>query len=89
MTELTKKEIEEKVYGILRDVILPETQVITPEKKLAADLGCDSLDILDITMRIEREFRFTVRHKDAGRMGDMTVDELCGMVNDKIKDQGL
>lgn len=84
MTEEERKEIEGKVYGILSEVIIPDSHVITDDRKLAADLGCDSLDILDITMRIERAFRFTVNHKTAGRMGDMTVRELVDMVCENI-----
>lgn len=47
------------------------------------DLGCDSLDMLDLIMTIEKEFNIMIPDDDAGTVN--TVQELMDYVDKRIK----
>jgi acyl carrier protein len=77
MERLTSEEVLDRVSGIVSDVLIRDVRDITPEKKLKEDLGCDSLDTLDIIVRVERQFRVQISHRNATRICFGTVGELC------------
>lgn len=39
--------------------------MVTPEKSIVADLGADSLDLVEITMSLEDEFALVIEDDDA------------------------
>lgn len=53
-----------------------EEKHIRPEMKLVADIGCDSLDGLEIVMAIEYEFAIEVSDEEAERLASVN-DILC------------
>lgn len=48
--------IFEKVKSTLVDALNVDDDQVTPEARLQADLGAESIDFLDIVFRLEREF---------------------------------
>ena len=75
--------------GILRDVrqlvgehmgIAPET--IRESDALVADLGCDSLDVIEITMEVEEHFDITVPDEATERID--TVGQIADGVLDLL-----
>lgn len=50
----------EKIRQILCDQLDIEEEDITMESDIAADLGADSLDVVDLIMSIEDEFEIEV-----------------------------
>ena len=50
----------EKIKAILSGQFDVEEDSITPETKLADDLGADSLDVVDLLMSIEDEFEVEI-----------------------------
>lgn len=53
---MTKEAIFEKVKATLADSLNADPEDIKPEARLAADLGAESIDFLDIVFRLERGF---------------------------------
>jgi len=52
----SKEEIQRKVAAVLVDALNVDEEEVTPEARLQADLGAESIDFLDIVFRLEREF---------------------------------
>jgi len=72
-TLLTDKEIA-KVQDILIHQLQIKREQITPEARIMADLGADSLDMVEIAMKSEEEFGFTLPDDEAEKIA--TVDDL-------------
>lgn len=53
---MTEAEIFEKVQTVLEDALGVDADEVTPEAKLEADLGAESIDYLDIVFRLEKAF---------------------------------
>jgi acyl carrier protein len=71
--KLTEAEIT-----AVQDIVIEQLQVareqVTPEAALEADLGADSLDMVEILMKTEERFGVTV--PDAMAEGVKTVEDL-------------
>ena len=57
---MTQDEILEKVRGVLVDALAVDEDEVTPVAKLIADLGAESIDILDISFKLEQAFGFKI-----------------------------
>lgn len=55
----------EKLTNIVRDHLGVERSQITDEADFISDLGCDSLDIVELTMAVEEEFGVEVTDDEA------------------------
>ncbi len=53
---MSEAEVFEKVKEALIEALGVDDDEVTPEAKLAADLGAESIDFLDITFRLEQSF---------------------------------
>jgi acyl carrier protein len=53
---MTQEEIFHKVKTMLVDALSADEDQVTPHARLQADLNAESIDMLDIVFRIEREF---------------------------------
>jgi acyl carrier protein len=54
---MTKDDIYDKVKTILLESLSVDDDQVTPQARLQADLGAESIDFLDIMFRLEREFK--------------------------------
>jgi acyl carrier protein len=70
---LTEMEIT-KVQDILMHQLQINREQIMPEAKIVADLGADSLDMVEIAMKAEEEFSLTLPDEEAEKI--VTVDDL-------------
>jgi len=75
------------VYERLKKIIVeqlsvPEEQV-KPEAKFQDDLGADSLDVVELIMKIEEEFNIEVPDEDAGKIS--TVMDAVKYISSKTK----
>ena len=81
-------EIHARVTKVLVDALGVDEGDVTPSATLQGDLGAESIDFLDITFRVEREFGIKIRQ------GELFAQPifLAGMelVQDgQVTDQGL
>ena len=57
-------EILAQVQTVLADALGVDVEEVKPESKLLADLSADSIDLLDVTFRLERKFGCKIERKD-------------------------
>ena len=75
MATMTRDEIYTKVQGVLVDALGVDEEEVTPEAKLVADLGAESIDFLDIVFRLEKAFGIKIEK------GEMFSPELANDPN--------
>jgi acyl carrier protein len=57
---MTSDEIYSKVRDVLVDALAADEDEVTPEATLVSDLGAESIDMLDITFKLEQAFGFKI-----------------------------
>lgn len=81
MKKFTRTEIEEQVADILVDKLYNVKRAeIFPESKLMADLGADSIDVVEVDIAIEKAFRISIPDDEFYALKEMNVRELCDLV---------
>ncbi len=65
---MTKEEIFEKVRDIISERCKIDKNSINLDSDFELDLQLDSLDIVEITMKIEEEFNININDEDVMRM---------------------
>lgn len=60
MNEWTEKKIFETVKSILSETLEIESEIIKPDSLIINDLGAESIDILDMSFRIEKAFKIKI-----------------------------
>ena len=71
----------EKLTRIVREHLGVEENKIVDDANFIDDLGCDSLDIVELTMAVEEEFGIEVRDDEAENAG--TFGQMVALVEEK------
>ncbi len=58
-------DVVEKVRAIIVDQLGVDEADVTPEASIINDLGCDSLDMVELIMAFEQEFGIKIPDEDA------------------------
>ena len=70
----------------VQDILMHQLQInreqIKPEARIMADLGADSLDMVEIAMKSEEEFNLTLPDDEAEKI--VTVDDLYEAVGNLL-----
>ena len=69
---------QDKVRSIIASKLGIEESEITPEKSLVNDLGADSLDVVELSMELEREFNLKFEDSDTEKI--QSVDDLYKLI---------
>lgn len=77
---MTQEEIFSQVKAVIVDSLNVDEDEVTLDSKLAADLGAESIDFLDITFRLERQFGFRIPHNE------LFPTDIFREVDDCVKD---
>jgi acyl carrier protein len=72
-------ETAQKISSIIAEKIRIEVSSVKPESTLQ-DLGADSLDMVDIVMKVEEEFGIEINDEDAEKLH--TVQDFINYVHD-------
>jgi len=75
--------IQDKTRSIIASKLGIDESEITPEKNLTNDLGADSLDVVELSMDLEREFN--LKFEDADTEKIQTVADLYKLIEDNVK----
>jgi len=75
--------IQDKVKSIIATKLGLDESEITPEKNLTNDLGADSLDVVELSMELEREFN--LKFEDADTEKIQTVEDLYKLIEENVK----
>jgi len=80
-TELTKDKIEEKVFGIVAEQLQVPKKDITANSSFINDLQADSLDIVELVMEFEDEFKIGIPDEDYEKI--KTVGDAVSYIAEK------
>lgn len=80
---MTKKNIEDIGRQIVADTLGIAAEECDDNANLADDLGADSLDAIDMIMRIENKFDITVEEGEAEQV--KTVKDFLDLLVIKVK----
>jgi acyl carrier protein len=75
--------IQDKVRSIIASKLGLSEDEITPEKNLSNDLGADSLDVVELSMELEREFNLKFEDSDTEKI--QTVEDLYKLIEEYNK----
>jgi acyl carrier protein len=76
------QEVFGKIQDIVADLLDIEPDTITPESKFQADLGADSLDLVELIMEFEEQFGGEISDEDAQKI--TTVGEAVKYVEERM-----
>ena len=65
---LTNSEITAKVHELIAESLGVGQEEIKPNSSFIDDLGADSLDIVELVMLIEKEFKIEIPDEDADKI---------------------
>lgn len=75
------------VFETLKEIIVEELDVtpeqVTPDARFQEDLGADSLDVVELIMKIEERFGIEVPDTDAEKI--RTVQDAVNYIENKLK----
>ncbi|MBR4391859.1 MAG: acyl carrier protein [Bacteroidales bacterium] len=74
--------LQDKVRSIIASKLGLGEDEITPDKNLANDLGADSLDVVELSMELEREFN--LKFEDADTEKIQTVEDLYKLIEEYV-----
>ena len=75
-------ETLEKLQGIVADQLGVEPSKIVPSASFTADLGADSLDVVELVMAFEEEFDIEIDDESAGKI--QTVQDAVDFIDNAI-----
>ena len=80
MAELTKQEIKDKVVNIVTKKLSIDKETVIQSHSFE-DLGADSLDMVEIVMKLEEDFGIEINDDDAEKLTslDQVVDYIQGL----------
>lgn len=75
---MERKEIEEKVRKFLLEELEVEEENVRDDAQLYADMGIDSLDLVEIVVIVDREFGFRLNPEDMKEV--LTLKQFCDYI---------
>ncbi|OGD72225.1 MAG: acyl carrier protein [Candidatus Coatesbacteria bacterium RBG_13_66_14] len=81
---MTYEEIEAKVKEIVVNELSVDADQVTPDAAFVDDLGADSLDTVELVMKLEEEFDMEIPDEDAA--GIRTVGDAIKYLQDHVKE---
>lgn len=82
MAEFDKQDILNKIVDIVAKKVSVDKDVVLKSKSFE-ELGADSLDMVEIVMKIEEQFEVEINDEDAEKLTslDQVVDYICELKN--------
>lgn len=71
----------DKVRQLIAQQLNKSIDEVTEDKEVVQDLGADSLDVVEMLMSLEEEFKITVPEEDAVNI--KTVGDIIKLIEDK------
>ena len=83
---MADNELENKVRKIIADRLQVDEASVVPTASFVEDLGADSLDLVELVMAFEEEFKLEIPDQDAETM--KTVGSAFEYLNKKVAEIG-
>jgi len=86
VSPMTREQIFNKVCDIMKNEALVQQDVEILTTSLMTDsLGMDSLDLIDLTIEVEREFGVKIPDDDFYKMKTYSVGEFCDVIESVLR----
>jgi NADH dehydrogenase (ubiquinone) 1 alpha/beta subcomplex 1 len=69
---LEASEVTERILSVVKNFDQVDPAKVTPETKFSADLGLDSLDVVEVVMAIEDEFAIEIPDQEADKIASIS-----------------
>lgn len=79
---MTKEEVSKKVIAHIARLLAMHQHEVTPESLVGADLGADSLDMVEIVMAVEDEFEIEILDSEMAMLS--TVQDWINLAAEKV-----
>lgn len=74
--------LEEKIIGMIAEELGLSPEEVKPEATFIEDLGADSLDVVELIMKMEEEFNISIPDEDAEKI--KTVQDAINYIKSKV-----
>ena len=75
----------EKLAALVGDVLESEVSTLTDQLDLIGDMGLDSMNLAELSVRVRDEFGVEIRPRDLSK--DSSVGALIDLITERQKDQ--
>lgn len=82
-----RETIFQKTREIVMEVLDLDAEDVSPESKLIDDLGAESIDFLDLSFKIEKEFGIKLPEREITQLGNTIKDKRIEVIGDLLKQQ--
>jgi acyl carrier protein len=82
---MTKEEVSKKVIAHIAHLLGMHQHEVTPESLVVADLGADSLDMVEIVMAVEDEFEIEILDSEMAMLS--TVQDWIDIAERKLAEK--
>lgn len=82
--DMTRQEIEEKVAAIIVDRMCVGPEEVVDDARLKEDLDMDSLDNIDLVIKLEDAFSVSFTDRETDSMDTWTVKDVYDRVESKL-----
>ncbi|HZS32568.1 MAG TPA: acyl carrier protein [Methylomirabilota bacterium] len=83
---MSAAEVAASLREVMADRLGIAPEQITPEARLAEDLGLDSLDAVELAIAVERRFEIEVAEEELARL--QTVADMLALVESRTAARG-
>lgn len=87
MKKYSREEIESGVREIIARCMQLETDEVKNDDLMKEDIGCDSIDCVEIVIELEKEFDINIPDNEVDAAAGWTVSELCDYVEERLKER--
>lgn len=87
MKKYSREEIESGVREVIGRCMDLETDEVKLDDLMKEDIGCDSIDCIEIVMELEKEFGISIPDNECDAAAGWTVSELCDYVEERLEER--
>ena len=87
MKKYSREEIESGVREVIASVTGLKTTEVKNDDLMKEDIGCDSIDCVEIVIELEKEFGINIPDNECDAAAGWTVSELCDYVEERLKER--
>ena len=87
MKKYSREEIESGVREVIASVTGLKTDEVKNDDLMKEDIGCDSIDCVEIVIDLERKFGIRIPDNEWDAAAGWTVSELCDYVEERLKER--
>jgi acyl carrier protein len=85
--KMDKRQIEQDTIEIIAASLKADAKTISKDSKFSDDLGIDSLELVELIMKLEEKFKVTIPDADANKL--QTINDIVEYIAKEQKQSSL